>query len=652
MNFAPVSRNADNILRLRPAPYLGVDWEWDIRTDTPTILGVSDGQLTVSAEHSAAWPHLQTILDRPDIRLVGHNFLQADLQVMNKLGASFPQDRVDDTIVYHWLLNLDLCKAGGKILDGEGDKRGRGFMNLGTAMMLATEASNWKDCVGEEQCRYEHRPCPSHDVFGYNGNDAYWPVKAIEPMKRKAKMRGVDWLYPVHRDLSVVMAAMTERGILIDREYVRGLEAHFHDEQEKYYKEEAIRVPGKRSGTTKKGTRITGSLGFNPESAVQVRKALEAAGISVKDTTEDTIRAACRDNPESSTLAALLDYKELGAGASRWFATREWNAETREWDGYVDDNGYIHPSFSLFTSSGRLTSSRPNFQNIPVRRGTEIRRAVIAPKGQVIYEADLSNAENRAFLWMAGYTELPNIDLHSWVAEIMGAVDDHPFSVKMGGKRQAAKSVQHASNYGEGLSLLTEKDLSSSRIRAEVRDHARVVFEDWTFNDGGQEYCVSFTGAHLAERAFGDRSRASRRLALEIQEKYFARFPLVRQLQRKITAQVEREQIVRPPSGLVTLSYGSAADRIKSALALWGSQPVAMWTKLAMLKAEQESRLRECLRAQIHDALFFYISDSQAAINVSATIREVMNVSIPGMEGLFIPAEIKMGQNWAGMTKI
>lgn len=651
MNFAPVSRNPDDILRLAPRPHLGVDWEWDMHTGTPTILGVSDGHLTVSVEHNRGFQNFTSLLSRSDsTRLVGHNFLQADLQVLHRLGVRFPAERVDDTIVWHWLVNPHLCKAGNKLEDGDGDRRGRGFMNLWTAMMLETDAANWKDCIGEDQCIPEGRPCPTHDVFAYNGNDAYWPVVALPKMIQRAKLRGVDWLYPLHRDLSVVLSKMSERGILVDTEYVKDLEGKFDADRRNYYRAEEIRVPGKRPGTTKKGIRICGSLGFNPDSPRQVRQALQGAGISVKNSEEDTLRTALEDYPDHPLLTALLDYKELGHGAGRWFAPRKWNYESRDWTGYVHPDGYIHPSFSLFTSSGRLASSNPNFQNIAVRRGKEIRKAVIAPKGQAIYEADLSNAENRAFLWMAGYTELPKIDLHSWVLSLLNLAEDHPFSVKMGGARQAAKSVQHASNYGEGLSLLTEKQLSSVTIRSEVRAGARIVFEDWTFNDGGVTSCVSFTGAHLAERAFGNKSRESRRLALEVQEKYFARFPLVRQLQRKITAQIERERAVRPPSGLVTPSYGYAADRIKSAFALWGSQPVAMWTKLAMLKAETEPQLS--LRAQIHDALFFYVDILLDTKFVSSKIKDVLTVSVPNMDGMFIPSDVKRGLNWAEMEKI
>jgi len=188
VNFAPVSRVADDIPRLKPSPYLGVDFEWDVRNNVPTILGVSDGTLTVSVEHKDGWPLFKTLLDRPSLILVGHNFLQADLQVLTSLGVEWPTDRVDDTIVWHWLTNPELCKAGGKAIDGDGDKRGRGFMNLYTAMMLSVGASNWKACVGDAQCVGERRPCPKHNVFGYNGNDAYWPVQAIPALKTKAAL--------------------------------------------------------------------------------------------------------------------------------------------------------------------------------------------------------------------------------------------------------------------------------------------------------------------------------------------------------------------------------------------------------------------------------------------------------------------------------
>lgn len=648
--FIPVSRNPDAIDRLKPAPYIGLDAEWDVRTGKPTIWGLSDGNLTISGTHEEMWEGVKRTLARPNFTLVGHNFLQADLLVLRGMGVDFPVERIDDTICYHWLINLHLCKAGSKFSDGDGDKRGRGFMGLFSACNLATGVPNWKACVGEEQCEAEHRPCPTHDVFGYNGNDAAQPVLALPQMKATAKLRGVDWLYPLHRDLSVVMGEMTEKGIYVDRDYIAKLEDELEKAQREYYHKEEIHVPGKRPNTTRKGWRVSGSLGFNPGSSQQVLKACRDAGISLKDSTEDSIRDALEDNPDSPLLSALLDYKELGAGSDRWFAPREWNSATKDWEGYVDGDGYIHPNFSLFTSSGRLASSNPNFQNLAVRRGKAIRKAVVPPVGMGLWEADLSNAENRAFLFMAGYTDLPKIDLHSWVLSLLKLSEDHPFAIKMGGARQAAKSVQHASNYGEGLSLLTEKQLKSQVILREERNGARIIFRDWTFTDGRETFVVSFTGIHLAERAFGNHTLESRRLALGVQESYFAAFPMVRNLQRRIAQQVEREGRVSPPSGLVTLSYGQPADRIKTALALWGSQPVAHWTKLAMLKS-RNFPLAD-LRAQIHDALLFYFPISLDRGTVIDTIQDIMTVEILGMEGLALTSEVKTGPSWGEMEAV
>lgn len=548
MTRPTVLRYPSAIDALEPTPYLGWDWEWSIRTGTPTILGVSDGKTTVSVSHDAGFPRLLSLLERyPQTVLVGHNVLQADLQVAASLGWHINPKQVEDTIIRHWLLNLHLCKNSKKADDGEGERRGRGWMNLWAFCSLYTDAPNWKSCTDEELCLEEKRPCPEHDVWGYNGSDAYWPVVALPKALQLSKLRGVDKLYPLHREVSLVLAKMTQDGLRVDVPYVDDLRQEFLQRKQEYWNKETGR----------------GLLPFNPDSPKQIQVYFKSKGIELEDTFEETIAAAAEtyDLPE---LDMLVEQKELGDGPDRWFAPREWSYKHNEWEGYVDDSGYIHPSFAFFTSSARLVSSNPNCQNISVRRaevGSKIRRCVIAPEGYWLYESDLSNAENRIFLHLAGY-EIPNIDLHKWVRDTIGLTDDMPFAQKFAkeGKsasREASKSLTHGADYGEGLSLISREDLRKPSMLREIAVGARVVFRDWTFLDGNREYIVSFTGANLAERAFGNRSYESRKLALEAQEKYFARFPKIRDLQRRITKQIEKERCVRPPNGYCTLCLSS-----------------------------------------------------------------------------------------------
>src|SRR5579859_3038806 len=124
-----VLRTADSISSLVPQPYLSLDWEWDVRTGAPSILGASDGTRTVSVPHREGKPFLLDLLQRhPKAVIVGHNFLSADFGVAAREGISFPVDSILDTIHLHWLTNMSLCKGTKKADDEEGEKRGRGYM--------------------------------------------------------------------------------------------------------------------------------------------------------------------------------------------------------------------------------------------------------------------------------------------------------------------------------------------------------------------------------------------------------------------------------------------------------------------------------------------------------------------------------------------
>ncbi len=628
------------------APLIGLDLEWDERYGQPTILGVSNGEITVSCEYSEGRSHLINLLRlHPGTVLAGHNIVGADYFVLRDEGINIPLEQLEDTIIYHWLLNPHLCKATGKsALEEDADeKRGRGFMNLGTFSSIYTSLPYWKECA-KEACG-AGTPCPKHNVFLYNGADALAPVLALPAVKRLAKLRGVAHLYPLHRELAYVLAQMSRAGVLVDVPYVAKLREEF--EQAK--------------------VQVAEELPFNPKSPAAVRAYFRERGITLKDAQEQTIRDAVEEFGDAAPeeLVRLLEYKELGNGPDRWFAPRRWTG--KEWKGFVDENGYIHAHIGPFTSSGRLQCSSPNLQNTAKRRidrktgenlGKKIRRAVIAPPGHYLIKGDFSNAENRVMLYHAGYDIPRDLDLHAWVMELMGLTEQDEFAIRMGGAREGAKSVQHSSNYGEGLSLLDPGSLGKERIRKEIARGARIVHPKWTFN----RKIVTFTGINLAERAWGEATYENRRKALEIQERYFGRFPKLRELQQRITKQAELEKMVRPPHGYTLLSYGHDADRIKTALAVWGSQPVAHFTKLALVslwrKYESgELPMRPIL--QIHDEILCVVPDTVPPLTAANWLRENMEITTPEMPGFSLPVDVAYSlpkdgtpSNWRDMTKV
>lgn len=672
-DYPAVQRDPAAISLIQP-PFLGLDLEWDIHYDKPTILGVSDGSTTVSVPFDEGYPHLQALLAAHQDRffLAGHNVVRAERPIFSRRGITFPLEKVQDSIIWHYLVNAHLCKAGGKAIgeDGEGSvsRRGPGFMNLGTMCSIHTSLPVWKYCH-EKECHGV--PCPKHDVFGYNGLDALGPVLALPDMQRKAKLLGVDKLYPLHVELNAQFQRMNERGVWVNTDYVDQMRADFREKKLVMWGEDQ-KVPNPTS------------LPFNPRSHQQVKKFFrEKYDLIIPDTEEETIRYLVADTSKDREdqdlvqdeegnfelkadveghpipeLVDLLTYKELGSGPDRWFAPKVWSG--KDWDGYVvaQGGGYgtIHPSLNHFTSTGRTACSNPNLQNIEKRRidrktgeniGKRMRRAIVAPPDHWLYSADYSNGENRVFLYEAGYQIPDDQDLHAWMVQNIGLKDDDPFSILMGGAREASKSVTHAQDYLEGLDLLSPQKLRSSYVQREIKAGARRVFLDWKFRD----MVVSFTGSNLAMRAFHSKDWDSRKRALEIGARYLDEtFPKLRNVQRAITKQVE-SGLIRVPHGYVLRSYDRTPnDMVKTAAAMHGSNPVAHYLKLSLLNLENHPNLTPVL--PVHDEHLVYADKRFEPTQVAKWIRDAMIFETPEMPGFHMPIKVKYGTDWAKMNTI
>jgi len=627
------SRRAADLPSIVPKPLLSVDLEWNIRTNKPTIVGVSNGEWGVSCSWDEGKVYFRELLRKyPSVDILTYNGISSDAPVLAEEGIPIPLERHQDGILWHFLTNMSLCKGTKKADDDEGEKRGRGWMNLYAACSFYLSVPRWKDCIGEPQCSEESRPCPERDPWAYNYNDCHWIARAFPAMQQRARLLGVDRLYPLHRDLAAVLAKVRERGVLVDVPYVDKLRGDF----EKACEEGRAAFP------------------FNPDSPKQVAAYFKGKGISLENSQETTIRDAVEDHDDTE-LERLLEYKELGKGPDRWYAPLVFNYDKNRWDGYVDGNGFIHCNLQFFTSTGRLACSNPNLQNVAKRRrdrstgeslGKRVRRAIIAPEGYYLYRADLKNAENRVFLHLAGYRDIPNLDFHSHMRDMIGIKEEDPFAISQGNAREAAKTVTHATDYMEGIKLLTPIEYKSPRIQSEISGGVRLAFPDWTV--WGK--IVTFTGINLAKRAFGSATWDNRRRALAVTMKYFEGFPKLRGLQMEITKQVERERCVRPPTGYVLSSYGYEEDRLKTAAAMWGSNPVAHATKYAMLNVEAHPQLTLVL--QVHDEILVYADRRHEPTLVAKWMRECLEIEMPEIPGLVIPAEPTYGKTWADQTEI
>lgn len=388
-DYGEVLRSPAAIELLRP-PCLGLDFEWNIRTGEPTIIGVSDGKVSVSVPfNDESWRLFLALVQRyrEHWRFVGHNFIRSERVILEKHGLSIPLEQIEDTILWHYLTSAHLCKAGGKAIGDspENERRGPGFMNIWTMCSIWTSAPCWKFCR-ESECHGV--PCPEHNPFWYNGLDALNPVLALAEMKRRADLMGVSHLYPFHARLMEQFEIMQQRGMYVDVNYINKMREDFATDKYRLWKK-GQKIPDERS------------LPFNPNSSPQVKDFFKTHyGLTLPNTQEETIRKFSLQMPENELLADLLAYKELGQGVERWFAERRW--EKNDWVGYVVPQegglGLIHPNMNIFTSTSRTVCSNPNMQNVEKRRvdrrtgekiGKKVRAAIVAPPGHLLYAADM-----------------------------------------------------------------------------------------------------------------------------------------------------------------------------------------------------------------------------------------------------------------------
>ncbi len=384
-------------------------------------------------------------------------------------------------------------------------------------------------------------------------------------------------------ELSEICDLMERQGLRINIPYINELDIQMEEAKDKIFEYETV---GKNKVYHE----------FNPRSADQIIEWFKARGQSFKTTDIKYLQKVLekkgqqleygelgqycefleenldRQDEVTRNLYKLYTFKKSGKGTDAWFGEK-----------YRDGN-FIHPRFIVTgTSSGRLASSRPNFTNIPTQGwaaievdGQEynrIKAAVIPRHDDLDYlESDAAQLELRVVLYLAGVdATVAGDDAFTWLvkqdyegfkkaASMWPGLNENNFK----DVRFVAKSMSHAANYMEGIEIYTAQDLETSYIKRQIKNGCIRLYRDW-------EYCggtVGFTGSNLAMRFFGSRSEENRKKALTIQEDvYFHNFPMIRQWQQKVLAQIEARGYVQSPTGRFLRLYGTPRDNAKVGVA-------------------------------------------------------------------------------------
>jgi DNA polymerase-1 len=274
-------------------------------------------------------------------------------------------------------------------------------------------------------------------------------------------------------------------------------------------------------------------------------------------------------------------------------------------------SGRLHTSFNqAVTATGRLSSSDPNLQNIPIRtpEGRRIREAFIPQEGWVLLSADYSQVELRVMAHMADVADLKQSfaageDIHRRTASEIFNVFPEMVSAEM---RRQAKTINFGVLYGMGAFSLA-KDLGISRAQA-------------------QEFIDQYFQRYPAVLKFLEEKKAQAREHQYVTTLLGRRcaIPEINSSNGAVRSYAERNAINYP-------IQGSAADIIK----------VAMVNIDRRLRAE---KLHTRMLLQVHDELVF-----EAPANEQKCVAELIRYEMEGAVALDLPLQVDlgMGKNWA-----
>lgn len=388
-----------------------------------------------------------------------------------------------------------------------------------------------------------------------------------------------------------VLAGMEQRGVLIDRTELAKQSKHLAHAMNKLQLK-AYDIAGKE---------------FNLGSPKQLQVILfEEQGIPVlkktatgqASTAEDVLQDLSADY---ELPAVILEYRSLSKLKSTY--TDKLPLEISE------KTGRVHTSYHQAVAiTGRLSSSNPNLQNIPIRteEGRKVRKAFVAPEGWQLMAADYSQIELRIMAHLSQDGNLlkafnEDVDVHSQTAS---QVFDTPLEEVSGEQRRAAKAINFGLMYGMSAFGLS-KQLHIGR--KEASNYMKQYFAQYPKVKG----FIDSVKEQAAEQGYLD-TLFGRRLY----------FPEINNRNARVRSGAERAAINAP-------MQGSAADIIKK----------------AMLAVEDEIKTADDIRVimQVHDELVFEVKQGVAdqwANKIKAVMESVVKLDVP------LVVDYGIGENW------
>ena len=415
---------------------------------------------------------------------------------------------------------------------------------------------------------------------------AAWQKARVEEDGMMKLMREVE------QPLSFVLFRMEKAGFTVDTDFLRDLGARYTAEiGEK--RDQVTAAAGHPFNLN--STQQLGEVLFDEMNLPHGKKTSKGYSTSV-----EVLEGLRFDAPE--IIEPLLRYRQL---------TKLNSTYVEGLLRLVDGKGRVHSTFDqTATATGRISSSEPNLQNIPVRteEGREIREAFLPREGWVLLDADYSQIELRLMAHFSGDPALIDAfrkgeDIHARTASEIFDVPPEWVTPEL---RSRAKAVNFGLIYGiSGFGL--------SRNTGVSRKEAAEFIEKYFRTYPGVKRFMDRTAAEGADRGYAETLMGRRRYLPELKS---PKAP-IREFGKR--------------AAMNTPVQGTAADIIKLAM-------------VRIDRALREAGLRSRLILQVHDELLLECPPEEAE-QAAALLREAMEGAIE----LSVPlvAEVHRGANWA-----
>lgn len=461
------------------------------------------------------------------------------------------------------------------------------------------------DVPGKKKSDKSFAQIPLDKATAYAAEDADVTLRLWMLFKARLASARLSTVYEtLERPLLPVIVAMEEAGIEVDRTILARLSGAFAE----------------RAGGLEETVQSLAGKSFNLASPKQLGELLFdhlklPGGKKTKSGQWET---------RANMLDDLAANEELPEDARKLVNTMmEWRQLTKLRSTYTDalpnfinqETGRIHTSYALAaTTTGRLASSDPNLQNIPIRtkEGREIRTAFVARKGCKLVSADYSQIELRVLAHMADIPQLKKafdegLDIHAMTASEMFGV---PLKDMTSDVRRRAKAINFGIIYGiSAFGLANQLSIS----RQDAGDYIKTYFKRFPGIKAYMDDTKAFAKQHgFVETIFGRRIH----------------YPEINTKNPSMRGFLERAAINAP-------IQGSAADIIRRAM-------------IRMPAALADAGLSKTLMLlQVHDELIFEVPTKDVA-KVTKLVSDVMEGAPEPAVQLTVPlkVEAQSATNW------